>query len=69
MRDGNRAVVEQVGEAAQMCGLNAGDLVTMDRRSADGNTWVLLTAAGNSIELNHDQADAIIVRLTEQTTD
>ena len=69
MRDGNRAVVEQVGEVAQISGLKAGDLVTMNRRSADGNTWILLAATGDVIELNHDQADAIIVRLTEQSTD
>ncbi|MDC0294861.1 hypothetical protein OAK98_05625, partial [Mariniblastus sp.] len=66
---GNRAVVEQVGEVAEMSGLKAGDLVTMNRRSADGNTWILTAANGDFIELNHDQADAIIVRLTQQTTD
>jgi manganese/iron transport system permease protein/iron/zinc/copper transport system permease protein len=69
MRDGNRAVVEQVGEAAQMSGLKPGDLVTMSRRSADGDTWILLNANGDFIELNHDQADAIIVRLIEQPTE
>jgi hypothetical protein len=69
MRDGNRAVIEQVGEVAEMSGLKAGDLVTMYRRTADGNTWVLLAANGDFIELNHDQADAIIVRLTQQATE
>jgi hypothetical protein len=52
-----------------MSGLKAGDLVTMYRRTADGNTWVLLAANGDFIELNHDQADAIIVRLTQQATE
>jgi hypothetical protein len=41
----------------------------MSRRSADGDTWILLNANGDFIELNHDQADAIIVRLIEQPTE
>ncbi len=65
MRDGNQAIVQYVGPPAQSLELKFGDRVTMGARSQDGTTWTLITEDGREINLNHNQADALIVRLVE----
>ena len=65
LRDGNQAEIRKIAPLAQPFGLAPGDHVTMGKRSSDGKVWKLITADGRQIQLNHDQADAIIVRIIE----
>ncbi len=63
LREGNRAEVRRIHAEAQSVSLQPGDCITMGNREADGKVWKLFTSDGRRIELNHEQADAIIVRL------
>lgn len=65
LRDGNQAIVHSVKPLAQSFGLSPGDKITMGARSSNGKIWTLITENGKRIELNHDEADAIIVRVEE----
>lgn len=63
LRRGNRATIQRIGPSARSFGLHVGDQIVMGRRSNDGKTWKLSTSSGREIELTHDQADALLVRL------
>jgi manganese/iron transport system permease protein/iron/zinc/copper transport system permease protein len=63
LREGNVAVVQRVNQAGESAGLKVGESIRMGARSNDGKVWRLLTPNGRQIELRHEQADAIIVRL------
>ncbi|MFT5302423.1 MAG: ABC-type Mn2+/Zn2+ transport system permease subunit [Mariniblastus sp.] len=63
LRNGNQAEIKKIAPLAQSFGLSPGDHVTMGKRSSDGKVWTLITVDGRQIKLNHDQADAIIVRI------
>jgi manganese/iron transport system permease protein/iron/zinc/copper transport system permease protein len=65
LRKGNQAVIKSVKSSASTFGLKPGDKVQMQGRSADGKVWTLVTSGGRQVDLNHDQADAIIVRLVD----
>jgi len=65
LRRGNKAIVQHVNPVADSFGLKPGELVTMQGRSNNGQLWTLVTTEGRTLELNHDQADAVIVRLIE----
>jgi Fe2+ transport system protein FeoA len=65
LRKGNQAVIKSVKSSASTFGLKPGDKVQMQGRSADGKVWTLVTSDGRQVDLNHDQADAIIVRLVD----
>ena len=62
MRAGNRAVIQGIHARAADLGLNVGDRIEMKRRSADGLTW-RLSGPGGDLELDHAQADDVIVVL------
>ncbi len=64
LREGNVARVHQIHPAAEGLGVDVGDLITIGKRSLDGTLWSCVTADGSEVSLNHDQADAVIVRLT-----
>jgi Fe2+ transport system protein FeoA len=53
--------------AATDLGLTVGSEITALPRSDNGQTWNLANAQGEAIAINHQQADAIIVRLVPQT--
>ncbi len=63
LREGNSAEIRRVHPAARKFGLRPGDQIIMGARSLDGSVWKLQTADGRWLELNHQHADAIIVRL------
>lgn len=63
LREGNRAEVCRVHPAAQSVALKPGDRITMGPRAEGGKVWKLLTSDGRKVELHHEEADAIIVRL------
>jgi Mn-dependent DtxR family transcriptional regulator len=63
LREGNRAEVRRVHPAAQSVALKPGDRITMGAREAGGKLWTLHTSDGRQLELHHEEADAIFVRL------
>lgn len=65
MRNGNRVIVQRVAPQAQAFGLSIGDRLTMVARSNDGSVWIVKTDEGREIQLTHEQADALIVRLAK----
>ncbi len=63
LRDGNRARIVRIESASDTIGLQAGEEIEMRPRSNGGKNWTLVTSAGQTIELTHEQADAVYVRL------
>ena len=64
LRAGNRARVQRVNLGASQTGLKTGDTVLMNNRSPDGKTWRLTGPAGQ-LELDHAQADEVLVVLVQ----
>jgi manganese/iron transport system permease protein/iron/zinc/copper transport system permease protein len=62
LREGDRAEICEIAGDASDFGLAVGEKVIAGVRARDGQTWTLKCGDRN-IELNHAQADAIIVRL------
>lgn len=67
LRLGDRAEVCEIGIKGQGCGLQIGQHVVAGERSPN-NIWHL-TSEGAEIELNHEQADAVMVRLLSVETE
>lgn len=66
LREGNVAVVQRVGQGAaslEARGLRTQTQITIGPRSADGKRWTLVIGDGSQLELDHDQADAVVVRV------
>ena len=63
LRSGHRGVVTKVQSPALESGLETDMEVTVGPRRDGGETWILVTPSGGEIELNHDAADAVTVRL------
>ncbi|MEL7500279.1 MAG: iron chelate uptake ABC transporter family permease subunit [Planctomycetota bacterium] len=63
MRNGESAVIVRIEGAAAEFGLEIGQEVRMLARSDHGTVWNMMISSGDSIALNHDQADAIIVHV------
>ena len=63
LREGYRAEVRSVLFEARSFGFVDGETITMGPRSNQGATWVIKRGNGQLVELNHDQADAVIVRV------
>jgi hypothetical protein len=59
---GRSGVVEQVLAAGEGAGLTPGERITMLERLDQGRTWVVQTADGRKLPLDHAQADAILMR-------
>ena len=67
LREGHHAVVRGVLSEASKFKLEAGDRISVGPRSADGKRWTIFTDDGRTLELNHDQADAVVVRMIDQS--
>ena len=65
LRTGDKAEVCEIARAATGIELAIGQHVTAGDRSEDGNTWTL-DCEGKTLQLSHDQADAVFVRLVTQ---
>lgn len=65
LRTGNEATVQQVGALAEPFGFKPGDRVTMGERSSDGKLWTLIAEDGREVQLNHQEADALVVRMVK----
>ena len=65
LRAGRVARICSIQAAATELGLEPGQVVTAGERSNDGSTWKLIDQNGESILLNHVQADSVLVQLVE----
>lgn len=65
LRSGNRATIVKVESPAEMPQLSVGQEVQMGPRSKQGEIWTVITQDGVTVNLTHDQADAVTVRLLE----
>ena len=65
LRQGNRAVVCAIEDAAAGVDLEVEMEVAAGPRSTDGRTWTLIRPDGRGVSLDHRAADAVIVRLLE----
>ena len=63
LREGHHATIVSIGAAASHLPLVVGQDVVAGPRSTDGLHWTLRSADGLSVELDHDAADAVVVRL------
>jgi manganese/iron transport system permease protein/iron/zinc/copper transport system permease protein len=63
LREGKKAVVQRIEGDHTTTELRPGDVVTSGPRADDGKIWTVITEDGRTLELDHDQADAVIVRL------
>ena len=63
-RSGRRGIVENAPESALAKGLNNGDMILLKKRR--GDLWVIETSGGREINLNHDEADAIVLNVTDE---
>lgn len=61
LRHGHTVEIREMGPSVRNIGLSIGQIVTAGRRSADGKLW-RLNSSEQGFELNHDQADEILVR-------
>jgi manganese/iron transport system permease protein/iron/zinc/copper transport system permease protein len=61
-RDGRSGVIEQVLPPARDLGLVSGQPIRMLAREDQGRTWVVQTADGRRLRLDHPRADGILVR-------
>jgi len=65
LRDGDQATVVKVKPMAASLELTVGDEITMGPRSADGKIWQLQLSDGTACQLNHAQADAVVVKVIQ----
>ena len=65
LREGFRAEIVRVEDVTLQDRLRPGAKVLGGPRSADGIRWSLITEDGATVELSHDQADAVFVHRVE----
>jgi len=63
LREGHRATVEKLGDLSAACPLEAGMAVVAGARQDNGLMWTFVLSDGREVRLDHDEADAVIVRL------
>jgi len=65
LREGHEATVVALGEAARGLALEVGLRLVAGPRRQDGKVWTFRLPAGRDLELSHEQADAVLVRLAK----
>ncbi len=65
LRDGDQAEIIRVGPAADSLALRSGHKVQMGPRLDQGRIWQVRLSDGSTVELDHDQADAVVVRVLD----
>jgi manganese/iron transport system permease protein/iron/zinc/copper transport system permease protein len=60
-RQGRSGIISELLTAAEGIGLTSGERITMCERTDEGATWVVETADGERLNLDHQQADAVLV--------
>ncbi len=65
LREGHRAEVRRIEARAADVGVAVGTTIDVGARTGDGERWTFILPDGRKILLDHDQADAIFVKLSE----
>jgi hypothetical protein len=66
LREGRRGSVTEISSEAAGMGIELGQVLVAGPRSDDGQYWSFFLPDHRKIELNHDEADAVHVRLVEE---
>ena len=66
LRKGNQATIVRIDTDFPLPELTVGETITIGPRSGEGEFWTVLTSSGTTLSLSHDQADAVVVRLTDK---
>lgn len=61
LREGRKAKVLKVTAGGETLGLSSGELIRVGPRLHDDQIWTLIRADGSLMELDHNQADAVVV--------
>jgi hypothetical protein len=65
LREGHSGLVVSVGPNMPTASLAPGMVITAGKREQEGKVWTFLTPAGEQVQLDHGQADSVLVRLQE----
>ncbi|MCR9115844.1 MAG: metal ABC transporter permease [bacterium] len=65
LRRGRTGAVLSIEEPADSVGLTIGEPITLGPRREADNHWVVIRETGETLYLNHEQADAVFVQLSE----
>ena len=63
LRAGHTATVLAAGPQLQGTSLVPGEQITAGQREEEGRMWTFQTSSGDTVRLNHQQADSVVVRL------
>ena len=66
LREGYRAQIVEKRPCENPVEIQVGDIVSMGERSEDGTIWTVITLSGAKLELDHDQADSLLVAVQER---
>jgi manganese/iron transport system permease protein/iron/zinc/copper transport system permease protein len=65
LRKGRQAVIVRIGPKAADKGMKTPETITMGARRNDGKIWVAIRPDGGEVLLDHDQAEAVLVRVEQ----
>ncbi len=65
LREGYRAQILEKKVCQEAIAIEVGQVVSIGKRSEDGTIWTVVTDAGDILQLDHDQADALLVQIVE----
>jgi manganese/iron transport system permease protein/iron/zinc/copper transport system permease protein len=65
LRQGHRAKINKIEQPAAGFGLDVGQIIEVGPRLNDGFTWTVEIAGHKTIQLTHEQADALLVEVIE----
>lgn len=65
LREGRRTKVARVTQGGSSLGLTPGESITVGPRIRDDQVWTLIRDDGSELQLDHDQADSVIVTRPE----
>ncbi len=69
LREGRQAKITRVTIKSEELGLTLGELVTVGPRIQNDQVWTLIRGDGSKVQLNHDQADSVVVARPENYTE
>ena len=69
LRTGFQVEVVQVGSSIAEASLSSGRTIKLGERSDGGRAWSFIAEDGHTFTLDHEQADALIVRILEVPSD
>lgn len=68
LREGRSGVIEGIGPEAKASGLHIGEFLIVGPRAPDSTVWTVVRQSGEELQLDHEAADAVRVRMPEDET-